>query len=164
MRRRTQRLKFSRADDRVAGTVEAIRRMIQTYKTDPRIREKAKDAFVVSRQLKQPAAFESELAKRLSTQVAFVRDPFGVEFVQTPPETLRTRMGDCDDFAALTGAALASMGRETRIKLLGRFDRPEHVLVESFVPELRRWVPVDPTLPNPLLVPSVPVVKIFPVE
>lgn len=64
-------------------------------------------------------------------EIRYVRDPEGVEMVQTPPRTLEIRAGDCDDKSVLLASLLGSMGFKTLFMAVGLNGQPySHVLVQ----------------------------------
>lgn len=76
--------------------------------------------------------------------IRYMKDPLGVEMVQTPQRTLRVRSGDCDDMATLLAAMLMAAGHRARFALVGfrRGGPPTHVYVEAAVPG--GWKTLDP--------------------
>lgn len=51
--------------------------------------------------------------------IVYVYDPLGVEQLQTPPQTLKIRTGDCDDKVILELTLLASVGFDTELLGVG---------------------------------------------
>lgn len=75
-------------------------------------------------------------------QIRYLKDPVGVELVQTPEKTLEYGQGDCDDKATLLAALLESAGHPARFVAIGLNGGPfSHVLVETQVGP--RWVPLE---------------------
>lgn len=82
----------------------------------------------------------------------FVRDNFGYvaeqdEYIQTTPEFLKARAGDCDDHALTLANLLRADGFQTRFVHV-----PNHVYVKVWLPEASSkykqdtdWVSLDPT-------------------
>jgi hypothetical protein len=56
--------------------------------------------------------------------VRYVKDPYHIEYVQTPSVMLTTMTGDCDDYTAFLGALLESVGYPVDIKIVARSGRP----------------------------------------
>lgn len=54
----------------------------------------------------------------MKKNIQYVRDPDGIEWIQTPEKTLELGFGDCDDQAVLAGALLSSIGVPTRFKVV----------------------------------------------
>lgn len=76
--------------------------------------------------------------------IRYMRDPPGVEYVQTPKRLLKTRAGDCDDMAVLIAAMLLVCGNPCRFVLAGFAPGgpPSHVFVEVRTPH--GWHALDP--------------------
>lgn len=82
-------------------------------------------------------------------QIRYVRDPVGVQIVQTPEKTLEFGQGNCVQKAVLLSALLESTGHPTRFVALairgqqdGQFS---HVIVESKVGA--KWMPLETIIP-----------------
>lgn len=83
-------------------------------------------------------------------KIRYVRDPVGVEMVQTPERTLEVGTGDCDDKSTLLAALLESTGHPARFTVVAFNGNPfSHVLVESKVGS-NRWIPAETIIPKPL--------------
>lgn len=82
-------------------------------------------------------------------QIRYVKDPVGVELVQTPEATLTMRYGDCDDKSTLLAALLIATGHPCRFVAVG-FDGNgfSHVLVEAKSGD--KWIPAETIIPRPL--------------
>lgn len=80
--------------------------------------------------------------------IAYVRDPHFIEWVQDAEATLKIRSGDCDDMTVLSGALLMSLGVPCRILIIGQKDNnPDqfsHIYLEF--QHNGRWYPFDVTL------------------
>lgn len=75
-------------------------------------------------------------------QIRYLKDPVGVELVQTPEKTLEYGQGDCDDKATLLAAMLSAAGHPARFVAVGLGGGPlSHVLVETQVGP--RWIPLE---------------------
>jgi transglutaminase-like putative cysteine protease len=80
--------------------------------------------------------------------IRYVRDPDGLELVQTPEVTLKTRTGDCDDQSTLLAALLVATGHQARFVAVGIGGEPlSHVLVETKVGD--QWIPAETILKKP---------------
>ena len=76
-------------------------------------------------------------------RVRYVRDPEGVELVQSARRTLERGEGDCDDFTILVGALLCALGYPVRVTLVQHAGAVEF---NHVVPEVRvgnRWLALD---------------------
>lgn len=96
----------------------------------------------------------------LAAHFRFLRDPFGVEYLQAPAYQLArihrdgVTRGDCDDAAILAGALLKTAGFPARFVALGFFPRKvySHVYTEAL--HAGRWWEFDIT--RPLALPKLP--------
>lgn len=77
--------------------------------------------------------------------IRYVQDVVNVDTLQTPTATLDRLQGDCDDKALLLAALLECIGFATRFVVAAT--RPgqsyNHVYLETWVPQLGRWVPLE---------------------
>lgn len=98
--------------------------------------------------------------------IRYVRDPDGVEMVQSPKRTLQIGQGDCDDKATLLSALLGSIGFPTRFVAIGISDPRSIALLTrskflSSIPNLApyshvlleaklgtRWIPLETIIPG----------------
>jgi len=81
--------------------------------------------------------------------IRYVKDPEGIELVQTPEATLTLAAGDCDDKSTLLGALLIATGHPCRFVAVGMNGNPfSHVLVEAKAGS--RWIPAETIIPRPL--------------
>lgn len=80
--------------------------------------------------------------------IRYVPDPREVELVQTPPETLKLRTGDCDDKSVLLATLLETVGLATRFVAIATRGEPffSHVM-----PQVRlgtKWINLETILPG----------------
>jgi transglutaminase-like putative cysteine protease len=77
--------------------------------------------------------------------VRYVFDPYQVEMISSPYQTLLRRAGDCDDMAVLLAAAGGSIGFPYRFTTIcadpQRPDEASHIWTEVQVKG--RWIPLD---------------------
>lgn len=80
--------------------------------------------------------------------VKYVNDPRLVEMVQTPPQTLKILMGDCDDKATLLATLLESIGFTTRFIAISEMDGLpwSHVMAQVRLGD--RWVNLETIVPG----------------
>jgi transglutaminase-like putative cysteine protease len=135
-----------------AGTAETLRQMRTLAReairsSDQQVRELALQivaALPERKWLREIAALHAWVRDR----IRYVRDPVGVELVQTPEKTLEYGMGDCDDKCCLLGAALESIGHPAKFVALGFNGQPfSHVIVETRVGP--RWIACETIQPRP---------------
>lgn len=91
------------------------------------------------------------LSESVKNNVRYTLDAYGMDTYRTPDRTLDMAMGDCDDMAALAGAALQAVGYPVKIKVIQMPGQDDfhHIYLLAGLPPQRpsRWVAVDPTQP-----------------
>ena len=97
----------------------------------------------------------------IKKNIRYVKDPVGVETIQSPEITLRVRAGDCDDHVVLISSMLKSVGVPVRYSVVGKSrDRFSHINLESFIGD--RWTATDTTIAGPMgRMASLPVRKVY---
>jgi transglutaminase-like putative cysteine protease len=81
--------------------------------------------------------------------IRYVKDPEGIELVQTPEATLTLRYGDCDDKSTLLAALLLATGHPCRFVAVGfNGNSFSHVLVEAKSGD--KWIPAETIIQKPL--------------
>jgi transglutaminase-like putative cysteine protease len=97
----------------------------------------------------------------IKRNIRYVKDPVGVETIQSPEITLRVRAGDCDDHVVLISSMLKSVGVPVRYSVVGKSrDRFSHINLESFIGD--RWTATDTTIAGPMgRMASLPVRKVY---
>jgi len=88
---------------------------------------------------------------RVIHPIDYVRDPYQIEMVMHPEETLRKGLGDCDDSSTLWAGSAGTLGAAHKFRTY-RADpkRPQewtHVVCQIWVPG-RGWVNNDMTIRN----------------
>lgn len=79
-------------------------------------------------------------------RIRYVKDPVGMELVQTPQATLQLKSGDCDDKSVLAAAMLKSIGHPSRfVAVAFKPGELSHVYVESKIGG--RWIALELTEP-----------------
>lgn len=145
-----------RAYPGLEAVLSEMRSLVTEHKGNPQVRDKAvsitqsvpRDRRTGLPNRRNYHAIASAIYDWMKTHVGYVRDPDGIEWLQSPPRTLQNGYGDCDDQAVLAGALLSSIGVPTRFKVVkadpadrGRYS---HVYLEYQAGG--RWRPFDPTL------------------
>ncbi len=91
----------------------------------------------------------SALHEFVRDHIRYVKDPDGIELVQTPEATLTLATGDCDDKSTLLAALLLATGHPCRFVAIGMNGAPfSHVLVEAKSGD--KWIPAETIIPKPL--------------
>jgi transglutaminase-like putative cysteine protease len=75
---------------------------------------------IVRRANVQSRDFHGELSalfKWVQGSIRFTKDPFGVEYIQSPQQLLETLAGDCEDMSTLLAALSESIGHKTEFKV-----------------------------------------------
>ena len=137
----------------LSKVIERITRLIVEGRADLRVRAKALDItddLDRSEATGLPERRDADaIASRVYTfmvrNVAYVRDPYGLEQLQAPTVTLEIKAGDCDDHTTLGGALLASLGVPVRVRVVGKGETPSHVFLE-YQSRTNGWTPFDTTI------------------
>lgn len=140
--------------------VELIARNIQKGRIDPSVHTFAAMALAQrcgDRWCIQPRDWAGEvqqLGRAVQDRVRYTLDTFNIDTYRTPGRTLQMAIGDCDDMAALGGAALQAVGYPIRIKVIqmtGQNDFHHIYLMVGLPPhDPRNWIPFDPTNDTPV--------------
>jgi transglutaminase-like putative cysteine protease len=126
-------------------TLDIMRGFVKRYRTDPHIVELAR-SIIADLPGKAFAEEAARLQNYVRDTIRYTQDVYEVETLQTPPVTLQSKQGDCDDQATLLATLLNAAGHEARFVAVGFSpDNFEHVLVETKVGA--HWVPVETTEP-----------------
>jgi len=138
------------------GVLDAMRTYVLKYKADPRIRSKAvaitasiaQDPRTGHPDRRNYSQVAGAVYNWVNHNIAYVRDPDAVEYLQSPPKTLQYGYGDCDDLATLSAALLSSIGVPTRFKVVKADPRNRGSFSHVYVEYLDRgeWIPFDITL------------------
>lgn len=138
-----------------AGTIETLKHMRDAARAairspDQSVRSTA--LAILRRKAVPPRKWLAEiraLHEWVRDCIRYVKDPVGVELVQTPEATLKVGQGDCDDKSTLLAALLLSTGHPCRFVAVGMNGNPfSHVLVEAKSGD--RWIPAETIIPRPL--------------
>lgn len=143
-------------DHAIRATVSHMRRLANAAQCDPRV--------VMAARLVCASVTERDLPRQIAAINGFVRDawsfvedPWDVELLQSPAESLQclaqygTIMGDCDDAAVLCAALGKCVGFPARYVVLAWGDPTEpysHVYTE--LANGPSWCPLDVTKPRTL--------------
>lgn len=148
---------FSRTSYPGLDTVlEEMKRLVTEYKGHPEIRDRAvavtagipRDIRTALPDRRNFHNIASAIYDWMKRNIEYVRDPDGIEWLQTPLKTLEVGYGDCDDMATLAAALMGSIGIPTRFKVVkadpNNRERYSHVYLEYQADG--QWKPFDPTL------------------
>ena len=133
----------------LTGTLRTISRFIVEGSRNPMVLDVATgivgvlpDQFEVSpttRDLAEISAIHAWVIRH----IRYTKDVLGEETVRDAEAVLRTRQGDCDCHAVLTGSLLRSIGIPVMIWLSGT-DHPSHIYLAA--KNGKGWIAVDTTL------------------
>lgn len=106
------------------------------------------------------SAIASNLYRWIVEHVVYVRDPHGIERLQSPDVTIRLKSGDCDDMSILGASLLESVGIPSRFVIVsfapGQPEKYSHIYVEFY--HKGQWISFDPTLAKGIgILPSSPI-------
>lgn len=147
---KTLRLKIPSGDAGADVTARALRQLIEHGKRDPLVRQTAISIL----KTKDVAPHDKwgevrALHGWVQRNVRYVKDPYQIEYVQTPGVMLTTMTGDCDDYTAFLGALLESVGYPVDIKIVARSGRPAFHHVYPTVNLDGMEVGLDASMPVP---------------
>ncbi|MGM0587091.1 MAG: transglutaminase-like domain-containing protein [Bacteroidota bacterium] len=93
-------------------------------------------------------AIANAIYKWIHNNIDYVRDPIGVEWVQSARKTIQRGYGDCDDHSILASALLGSLGVPTKFKVIkaSRKDPDAWTHVYVLYKANGQWIPFDTTL------------------
>jgi len=121
---KTLRLKIPSGDAGADVTARALRQLIEYGKRDPRVRRTAISVIKSSDVTPHDQWGEVRaLHGWVQRNVRYVKDPYGIEYVQTPDVMLSTMTGDCDDYTVFLGSLLESVGYPVDVKIVARNGR-----------------------------------------
>lgn len=136
-------------DAGVHQTVRRMRALVESAKVLPETRAVILNALHGIRE-KDSLGEVTALYEWVRDHVRFVRDPVGVEYVQTPAYLLRqiaregAAAGDCDDASVLFAALAETAGYATKFRVQAPSgDTFKHVLVDVRIGG--KWVSFDPS-------------------
>ena len=91
----------------------------------------------------------TQIANRITANVRYTLDTFGIDTYRTPQRTLQLAMGDCNDMAALGGAVLQAVGYPIMIKVIRMEGQPDfhHIYLVVGLPphDPEQWIAFDTT-------------------
>jgi transglutaminase-like putative cysteine protease len=134
-------------------TAHLIARLIREGAKDFYVRQKAIEIFrAAGVRPKDRFGEVCALFDWVRRSIRYTRDIFKVELLHSARRMLELRAGDCDDMTILLGALLMSTGHPVRLVLAGFRRKKPHVYSHIYpeVMVLRRWIPIDATVPWPI--------------
>lgn len=139
-----QRRPMSDGEAGIFETLALMRQMVNTYKTQPAMRQAALNVTFMTPAQDDASEVEA-LFNFVRDHIRYTRDVYGVETLATPDKTLAMRVGDCDDMTVLLATLLESIGYPTRFVIEGYQDGAgwEHVYLETCL--RGQWVALDAT-------------------
>jgi transglutaminase-like putative cysteine protease len=108
----------------VRATLKKMAAVVRRYASDVTTGNAAREilrsgGIMDIRKQKQARASVYLIQNWVRDNIAYVYDPPDVEWIQTPPQTLKIGTGDCDDKAILVNAMLSSVGFQTQFLAVG---------------------------------------------
>lgn len=145
-------------DTAIYNTVSKMKSIINDSARNPYVREWAKK-IVARIEVNKKQAEASAVFDFVRDNVRYTKDPYGFEYVTTPPiilEDIRLYMagqgdrpvGDCDDMTALSLSLLKSIGFQVAIKVVSFAPNKKYGHVYGLVQIGYDWVPVDCVRPD----------------
>ena len=151
-----QEFEIGKGDSAIAKTVQKMASIIDKSSKNTLVREWARSILadvVVNRKYNEAEAIHNFVRDN----IRYTRDPYGWEYIQTPPVLLagikefKARraprpIGDCDDMTVLSLSLMKSVGFPVVIKTVGYNGRFSHVYGMCYVNG--RWVVTDTVRPD----------------
>lgn len=145
-------------DNAIYNTVSKMKQIISESSKNPYVREWARDilGYVdVNDKMNEARAVHNFVRDN----VRYTKDPFGFEYIQTPPvllEAIRERnksggnrpTGDCDDMTVLSLSLLKSIGFPVAIKVVSFHENGRFSHVYGLVQVKGQWIPIDCVRPD----------------
>jgi len=131
----------------IKQTLRLMRQLVQRWKSDPGIRELARELTQALPQQDYSGEVRA-LHAFVRDQIRYLGDTADVETLNTPRRTLEAAAGDCDDKATLLATLLEAINHKTRF-VAGSFEPGifSHVWVETALGG--SWYPLESTKPVP---------------
>jgi transglutaminase-like putative cysteine protease len=148
---------IGRGDDAIENTVHRMAQIIDTSSKNPLIREWARtilSGVMVNQKYDEVQAIHNFVRDH----VRYTRDPYGWEYIQTPPvllagieDNMKRRaarpIGDCDDMTVLSLSLMKSVGFPVVIKTVAyNNNKFSHVYGMAYVNG--KWVVTDTVRPD----------------
>ena len=134
-----------------SATIQAMQKLVSEGKRDYAILEARSMLAGACPGQKDYLCLVQHIYDYIKSTIKFVRDPFAIETVQAPTQTIQLRSGDCDDFSILFNALCEAAGLQTWFKTIAA-DRTNpsefsHVYSVVEIPKVG-VVPADCTEPE----------------
>lgn len=82
----------------------------------------------------------------MKDNIVYKRDPYRIEWLQTPDVTASKKSGDCDDMSTLAASLLGSLGIRTRFKTTGTAKNSFNHIYLEYQNQSGNWIPFDVTM------------------
>jgi transglutaminase-like putative cysteine protease len=142
--RSVEHVEIPEGEEGTRATLDIMVALTRRYGANPHVIDAAR-ALVGDEAAKDFYAEARRIHEFVRDNIRYTQDPFGLEQVNTPLETLYEQKGDCDDMALLAGALMAAVGHPVRYVAIGE-DEPNvytHVYLETKIGE--NWIASDPS-------------------
>ena len=140
-------------DTAIYNTVVKMKSIIQQSSKNPYVREWV--GRIVGRvEVNDKQGEASAIFNFVRDHVRYTRDPYGFEYIQTPPTLLESIQqgdrpsGDCDDMTVLSLSLLKSIGFNVAIKVVSFRESKKFGHVYGLVQIGHEWVPFDCVRPD----------------
>jgi hypothetical protein len=148
-------------EDAIRNTVSKMKDIIIQSSRNPYIRSWAKD-IVANVEVNNKEGEARAIHNFVRDHVRYTRDPYGFEYIQTPPVLLEDirlfldgngerPIGDCDDMTVLSLSLLKSIGFPVAIKVVSFHNHGKFSHVYGLVQIYEQWVPIDCVRPDKTL-------------
>lgn len=151
---RVRKARVSGPDDRVRFIARNIKKGLESAEVH-KFAAQALTDWCGDKWCVQPRDWIGEvcaIGQHIQNNVRYTLDTFGMDTYRTPQRTLQMAIGDCDDMAALAGAALQAVGYPVWLKVIRTLGHPEfhHIYILAGIPPTgpTQVIPIDPTQQN----------------
>ncbi|MEX0662103.1 MAG: transglutaminase-like domain-containing protein [Balneolaceae bacterium] len=136
--------------------LDLMKAQINKFKGDSEVRKKAfaitkgiaKDPRTGMADRRDFTAIADQIYNWINKNIAYVRDPDEIEYLQSPLKTIEYGFGDCDDHSILAGALLSSLGVPVQLKVIkaNPFEKDLYSHIYLVYQDNGQWKPFDTTL------------------
>ena len=135
----------------IHNTVDRIHQIIKSSAFNPYVR-KFTESLVIDLAPNDKIGELRAIHDFVKYKVRYTKDPYGMEYVQTPPLLLKQiemkeqPAGDCDDMTTLTLSMMKSIGYPVATKITSYSPNGKFSHVYGMVFVNNKWIPTDTTV------------------
>lgn len=143
-----RRENIGNGDNAIMNTVNHIKTIVRSSYANPYVRRYAENIVSVCAANDKLCEVKT-IHKFVSTKVRYTKDPYGTEYLQTPPTLLQMieqgelPHGDCDDMTMLSLSLLRSIGYPVALKVASFIPNGKFSHIYGLVWVDNKWIPVE---------------------